>query len=105
MVKFIFLCISSIYLNRSSFGENKARAVLRDYGYNMVGNTSLVSHDDKITSKYPCATPTKYLDFAMEQISATPTGPKNEILGNWVISQALRNSSIPPEIANVVIDS
>ena len=79
--------------------------MLRDYGYTMVENTSLVSHDDKITSKFPCATPTKYLDFAMEQISATPIGPKNEILGNWVISQALRNSSIPPEIANVVIDS
>ena len=56
--------------------------MLRDYGYTMVENTSLVSHDDKITSKFPCATPTKYLDFATEQISATPIGPKNEILGN-----------------------
>ena len=85
MVKFIFLCISSIWLDRSSFGENKAGAVLRDYGYAMVENTSLVSHDGKIASKLPCATPTKYLDFAMERINVTPIASKNETVGNLVI--------------------
>ena len=37
-------------------------------GYVMLGNTSLVSRDATITSKLPCATPTKHLHFAMEQV-------------------------------------
>ena len=72
----------------------------------MVENTSLVSHDGKITGKLPpCATPTKHLDFAMEQINATPIVPKNEIVGHSVIKQAFWNTIIPPEIANVTTDS
>ena len=57
-------------------------------GYIMVENTSLVSHDATITSKLPCATPTKHLHFAMEQINATLIVPKNEIVDHLVIRQA-----------------
>ena len=85
---------------RSSSGKNKAGAVLRDYGYTMMENPSLVSHDGKITCKFPYATPTKHLDFAMKQINATSIVPKN-----LVIRQALQNTGIPPEIANVITDS
>ena len=63
--------------------------MLRGYGYTMAENKSLVFHDGKITSKFPCATPTKHLNFAMEQINATLILPKNEIVGNSVIRQAL----------------
>ena len=62
-------------------------------------NPSLVSHDGKITCKFPYATPTKHLDFAMKQINATSIVPKN-----LVIRQALQNTGIPPEIANVITD-
>ena len=75
-----------------------------DYGYTMVENTILVFHDVKITSKLSCTTATKHLDFAMEQINATPIVPKNEVVGNSIIRQAFRNTSIPPEIANVITD-
>ena len=68
------------------------------------GITSLVSHDGTITSKLPCVTTTKHLDFIMEQISATPIIPKNEIVGHSVIRQAFQNTSISPEIANVITD-
>ena len=63
-------------------------------------NPSLVSHDGKITCKFPYATTTKHLDFAMKQINATSIVPKN-----LVIRQALQNTGIPPEIANVITDS
>ena len=83
--------------------ENQAGVGLKDHGYTMVENISLVSHDGKITGKLPCATPTKHLNFAMEQINATSIVPKNEIVGH--IRQAFRNTSIPLEIANVITDS
>ena len=76
--------------------------MLRDYGCAMVENTSLVSHDGKIASKLPCATPTKYLDFAMERINVTPIVSKNETVWNLVIRQAFRNTNILPEIANII---
>ena len=66
--------------------------------------TSLVSHDGKITSKLPCAIPTKHLDFAIEQICATPTVAKNKIVGHSVM-QAFLNTSVPSEIANVITNS
>ena len=59
---------------------------------------------NKTTGKLSCATPTKHLNFAMEQINATPIVPKNEIVGHSVFRQAFRNTSIPPEIANVITD-
>ena len=68
------------------------------------GISSLVSHDGTITSKLPCVTTTKHLDFIMEQISATPIIPKNETVGHSVIRQAFQNTSISPEIANVITD-
>ena len=68
-------------------------------------NTSLDSHDGAVTSKLPCAILTKHLDFAMEQINATPVEPKNEIIGQSIIRQAFRNTNIAPEIANVITDS
>ena len=48
----------------SSCGKNHAGAVLRDHGYTMEENASLVSHDGTITSKRPCATPIKNIDLA-----------------------------------------
>ena len=58
-----------------------------------------------ITNKITCATPTKRFDFTIEQISATPIVPKNEIAGHSVIRQAFRSTSILPEIANVITNS
>ena len=45
MVKFKFLCIFSILRNRRSCGKNQAGAVLRDHGYAIAENASLISHD------------------------------------------------------------
>ena len=73
---------------RSSRGKNQAGAVLRDHSNTMVEKTSLVSHDDTITSRLPCPTPTKHLDFAVEQITARAVVLKNEINGHSVIKQS-----------------
>ena len=64
----------------SSCGKNHAGAVLRDHGYTMEENASLVSHDGTITSKLPCATPIKNIDLATEQTNATPIVNKNGII-------------------------
>ena len=89
---------------RSSRGKNQAGAVLRDHSNTMVEKTSMVSHDDTITSRLPCPTPTKHLDFAVEQITARAIVLKNEINGHSVIKQSFWNTSIPLEIANVIRD-
>ena len=94
-----------IFMDFLHLVKKKAGALLRDYGYAMVENKSLVSHDGKIANKFHCATPPKSLDFAMEQINATTIVPKNEIVGNSVIRQAFQNTTIPPGIANVTTDS
>ena len=54
----------------------------------MVEKTSLVSHDGTITSRLPCATPAKHLDFANEQINARAIVLRNEINGHSVIKQS-----------------
>ena len=78
--------------------------MLRDHDYTMVENASLVSHDGVITNKLPCATPTKLLNFTIEQISVTPIVPKNETVGHSVIREAFRNTNIPSENSNVITD-
>ena len=79
--------------------------MLRDHGYTMEENTSFVSHDVTISSKLPSATPTKHINFAMEQINVKPILLKTEIILHSVIRQVFRITSIPPEIANFIADS
>ena len=62
--------------------------MLKDHSNTMVEKTSLVSHDGTIASRLPCATPTKHLDFANEQINARAIVLRNEINGHSVIKQS-----------------
>ena len=63
--------------------------------------SGLVSHDGASTNKLSRASPTKNLDFTIEQISATPMVPKNETVGYSVIREVFQNLSIPPEYSKL----